>query len=122
MADQRRAGLITVKVNGVTFDAKGDFTYGYGLPKREAIIGADGVHGFKEVPQVAFIEGAITDVSTLDVQAVIAGTDQTVTVDFSNGKVISLRNSWFAAEGQGSTAEAEIKVRWEGAGRLQEII
>jgi hypothetical protein len=115
MADQRRAGLIQVKANGEIYDAKGSFTCGYGRPKREAIVGADGVHGYKETPQVAFVEGAITDKGTLDVPALVSAKDVTVTVDFSNGKTFVLRDGWFAGDGTITTEESEIPVRWEGA-------
>ncbi len=114
MADQRRAGLIQLKVNGEIHDAKGNFTYNLGRPKREAIPGADGIHGYKEMPQVAFIEGVVTDRGTLDVAALVSGRDVTVTLDLANGKVIVLRDAWFASEGSASTEEAEIAVRWEG--------
>jgi hypothetical protein len=113
MADQRRAGLIQLQVNGEIQDAKGNFTYNLGRPKREAVIGADGVHGYKEMPQVAFIEGAITDRGTLDLAALQTGKDLTVTLTLGNGKLISLGEAWFAGEGGGSSEEAEIAVRWE---------
>lgn len=115
MADQRRAGLIQVQVSGEILDAKGSWSYGLGRPKREAMIGSDGVHGYKETPQVAFIEGAITDRGSLDVAALVSGRDQTVTLSLGNGKVIVLRDAWFAADGTGTSEEAEIAVRWEGA-------
>lgn len=115
MADQRRAGLIQVQVDGEIVDAKGSWSYGLGRPKREAMIGADGVHGFKETPQVPFIEGAITDRGTLDLAALTLGTNKTVTLSLSNGKVIVLRDAWFAGDGTASTEESEIPVRWEGA-------
>lgn len=115
MADQRRAGLIQLKTNGEIQDAKGNFTYNLGAPKREAIIGSDGVHGFKEMPQVASIEGAITDRGTLALEDLVKGRDLTITLTLSNGKMISLRNAWFAGDGNASTEESEIEVRWEGA-------
>ncbi len=115
MADQRRAGLIQVQVNGEIMDAKGSWSYGLGRSKRDAMIGSDGVHGYKETPQIAFIEGAITDRGNLDVAALVTGRDLTVTLSLSNGKVIVLRDGWFAGEGTASTEEAEITVRWEGA-------
>jgi hypothetical protein len=83
---------------------------------REAIIGSDGVHGYRETPQVAFIEGALTDRGSLDLSALVRGRDQTVTLSLSNGKVIVLKDAWFAGEGTTSTEESEIAVRWEGAG------
>lgn len=115
MATQRRAGLIQLQVNGEIYDAKGSFSYNLGKPKPEAIVGSDGIHGFKETPQVAFIEGAITDRGSFDLAALVSGRDQTVTLTLGNGKVIVLRDAWFAGDGTASSEEAEIAVRWEGA-------
>jgi len=114
MADQRRAGLIQLQINGVIFDAKGKFSTNLGQPKRETIIGADKVHGFKETPQASYIEGAITDRGTLDLKALVTATDVTVTLSYANGKVFVLRDAWFAGDGTLDTDEAEIAVRWEG--------
>ena len=51
-----------MRVNGVpSATRRGTFTYHLGIPKREAVIGPDRVHGYKEMPQVAYIEGAITE-------------------------------------------------------------
>lgn len=113
MVDQRRGGIIQLQINGEIYDAKGNFTYNLGRPKREAIIGADRVHGFKEMPQAAFIEGEITDRSTLDVSALIDIVSATVTLRLNNGKVIALRQAWYAAEGTGNTEEGNIQVRFE---------
>lgn len=115
MANQRVAGLIQVKANGEIYDAKGNFSYNLGLPLREAIIGSDGIHGFKETPQVAFVEGAITDRGTLDLRALASGRDLTVSLALGNGKMVVLSDAWFAGEGTGSSEEAEVAVRWEGA-------
>jgi hypothetical protein len=115
MANQRRAGLIQLHINGETQDAKGSFSYNLGKPKREAIVGADGVHGFKETPQVAFIEGAITDRGNLDLAALATLTGATVTLSLANDKVVVLRDAWHAGDGTVSTEEAEIAVRFEGA-------
>lgn len=121
MADQRRAGLIQLSVNGVSQDAKGAFEYNLGIPKREAINGSDGMHGYKEMPQEAFIEGTITDRQTLDVAALAGGKDLTVTLTLANGKMIRLRNAFFAGDGTVNTEEAEIKVKWIGSAPAQEI-
>ncbi len=114
MANQRRAGLIQIKANGEIYDAKGSFSYNLGKEKREAIVGSDGVHGYKAVPQAPFIEGAITDRGNLDVAAVVSGENLTITLTLGNDKVVVLRDAWYAAEGTASTEEAEIPVRWEG--------
>jgi hypothetical protein len=115
MSINRRAGIIELKVNGVLYDAKGNFTYNLGRAKREAIIGADRVHGFKETPQVAFIEGEITDSSTFDLDKLTKVEDATITLSLNNGKVIQLRQAWYAADGNGQTEEGNLQVRFEGA-------
>jgi hypothetical protein len=114
MSGQRKGGIIQFQVNGELYDAKGNFTYNLGRPVREAIIGADGVHGYKETPQVAFIEGEITDRGTLDLEKLVTLKDATGTLELANGKVIVLRDAWYAGEGTGNTEEGNLAVRLEG--------
>lgn len=114
MADQRRGGTIQLQVGGEVQDAKGSFTYQLGTAKREAIVGQDRVHGYKETPQVPYVEGTITDRGNLDVKALFNGKDVTVTLALANGKTVSLTEAWFAGDGKASTEEGEIEVRWEG--------
>jgi hypothetical protein len=114
MATQRRGGIIQLQVNGELQDAKGAFTYNLGRPKREAIVGADSTHGYKETPQVAFIEGEVTDRGTLDLAALVTISGATVTLELANGKVIVLRDAWYAGEGTGNTEEGNVAVRFEG--------
>lgn len=114
MANQRVAGLIQLQTNGEVLRAKGEFEWNLGGVLREAVVGSDGVHGFKETPQVAFIEGAITDAGDVDVKAMINLTNATVNLKVGNGKMVVLNNAWYAGEGTGKTGESEIGVRWEG--------
>lgn len=114
MAGQRKGGMIQVQVAGVMHDAKGTFTYGLGTPKRDAIVGADAVHGFKEVPQVPFVEGAFTDRAGLDAKALFNTEGATVTLTLANGKTVILQDAWYAGEGTISTEEGEIGIRFEG--------
>lgn len=111
--NNRRAGRIYLKIDGEMHDAKGSFSYNLGQDKRDAIPGADGIHGYKETPQVPFIEGAITDRGDLDLEAMCRQDGVTVTLELVNGKTIVLANAWFAGEGTVTTEEAEIAVRWE---------
>lgn len=110
---QRKGGIIQVQVNGVLYDAKGDFDYNLGRPKRSAVIGSSGVHGFKEEPQPAFVEGKFTDRGNLDLDALVTLEDATVTVEAANGKTVVLRSAWYAGEGSVNTGEGEIGVRFE---------
>jgi hypothetical protein len=111
---QRIAGLLQVKVDGQIYDAKGDWDYDLGDPKAEAVIGSNGVQGYKETPQVPYLEGKFTDRGTLSVKALAAIRDATVIAELANGKTIVLRNAWYATNAKVNTAEAEIDVRFEG--------
>lgn len=112
----RRAGIITVRLNGIAYSAKGAFSYNLGRPKRESIVGADTVHGFKEMPQVAFIEGEFTDHRDMDLNLLVTGEGLTVTLELANGKVIVLTEAWFASEGTVGTEEGNVSVRFECPG------
>lgn len=111
---RRVGGIIFVKVDGNQYDAKGQFTYNLGIPKREAVIGHDRHHGYKELPQEAYIEGEITDSGTLDVKALMTISDATVTLELANGKVVMLRNAYFSGDGNIQTEEGNIAVRFTG--------
>lgn len=114
MANQKVAGLITLQVNGATYYAKGNFSYNLGRAKREAVLGADGIHGYKETAQVGFIEGEVTDRQEMDLDALVTMTDATITLQLGNDKVIALRNAYYAGDGTGNTEEANVQFRFEG--------
>lgn len=114
MANDLRAGIFYLKVNGTMHDAKGAFTYSLGLPKRETIVGADGPHGFKTTPQVPYIEGEITDARDLDLKKLCETVGATVTLELQNGKVIVLREAAYCGDGKVQTEEGNIVVRFEG--------
>jgi hypothetical protein len=110
---QRRGGLIQLQVAGVSQEAKGNFTYNLGRPKRETIVGSDGVHGFKETPQPSFIEGEITDRGSLDLGAFVGSEGVTVTLGLANGKTIVLKDAWYCGDGTGNSDEGNIAIRFE---------
>ncbi|PTS93322.1 phage tail tube protein [Pseudomonas sp. HMWF006] len=115
MAGKNRiGGTIALKVNGDIYFAKGNFTYNLGKPKREGVIGADTVHGYKETPQIPFVEGEITDRNELSLEDLVTLDDATITLELANGKVITLSEAWYAGEGTGNTEEGNIACRFEG--------
>lgn len=111
---RRVGGTIFIKVDGQQYDAKGSFTYNLGAPKRDAVIGHDALHGFKEIPQEAYCEGEITDRIELDVKALCNITDATVTLELANGKTVVFKNAFFSGEGNVQTEEGNIAVRFTG--------
>ena len=121
MDRNRRAGLIWVNVNGGQIEAKGEFTIQPGQPLRSGIIGADGIHGYAETPQVSYIEGALTDGPELDSVALRQTTNATVTLELNNGKTWVFEDAWYAGEGAMTTSESEIAVRFESRYPAQEM-
>lgn len=113
---QRRGGIIELKIDGEIFDAKGNFTYGLGKPERTGVVGADGIHGYKEMPVVPFIEGEITDKDVLNLDRLSQVVDSVITLTLANGKIIVLRDAWMTNQDglSASTEEGAIKVRFEG--------
>lgn len=115
MAGKNRiGGTIALKVNGDIYFAKGNFTYNLGKPKKEGVVGADTVHGYKETPQMPFVEGEITDRNELSLEDLVTLDDATITLELANGKVIALSEAWYAGEGTGNTEEGNIACRFEG--------
>ena len=112
--NRRVGGTLFLKVNGEQLQAKGEFTYNVNPVKRESVVGADKVHGFKEEPKAMFIEGAITDSDELDLLALQSTRDATVILELANGKTITLSEAFYAADGDVTHTEGEIQFRFEG--------
>ena len=110
---ERVGGIIYVKIDGATQRAKGDFTYDLGTPKRESVIGADGVHGYKEQPKAAYIEGEITDSQGTDMKALFNAANATVTCELANGKTVVFRQAYYTGDGTVSTGEGAAKIKFE---------
>ena len=117
---ERLGGIIQFTVGGKVKNAKGSFTYNLGNPKRTAIVGSDGTHGYNEVPQTCYVEGSISDSKTLDLKKDILDiTNETVTLLLANKKVVTLSQAWYAGEGDVTTEEGEIAVRFEGMSAIE---
>ncbi len=108
----RMAGILFLKIDGELYQVKGGFTYNLGVPTREFIPGSE---GFKETEQAAFIEGEITDHPELDLKRLVSFDGVTATLELANGKVFLLRNAWYAGDGNVSSEEANITVKFEAA-------
>lgn len=121
MGTNKRAGRIELKIDGAIVDAKGNFTYGLGQDMRESMVGADGIHGYKSTPQVAFIEGEITDAQNLSHSDLARVDGVTITLRLGNDKTIVLNEAYAAGEWQGQTEEANIGVRFESRLPAQEM-
>lgn len=121
MAIHRRGGILSFNIDGQVYEAKGNFTYNLGAPLREEIIGADGIHGYKETYQAAYIEGEFTDSSIVDLASLVNLENVTVTLALGNGKAIVLRQAWFSGDGNVQTEEGNISVKFTSKYPADEI-
>lgn len=110
----RIGGTLFIAYNGVRLSVKGSWNVNPGRPKRDGIVGADQVHGYKEMPQVPFIEGDVTVTPDLDLPQLLELRDATITAELANDQVAVLRDAWQAAEGTMTTEEGACPVRFEG--------
>src|SRR5689334_5551010 len=112
--DLARGGTIQLTIDGEVYDAKGDFEYHPGVPKRDDVVGADKVHGYKESPVAPYIQGKVTDRGSLDLKKLLSFKNATVALELYNGKVMVQRNAWYSGSGAVSTGEAEIDFKSTG--------
>ena len=89
-------------------------------------MGADGIHGFKEIPQPAYIEGEITDSAGLSLADLVTIESDTLTLQLAVGpngpaKMIVLKDAAFAGEGTGNSEEGNIAVRFISSDEGEEV-
>jgi hypothetical protein len=114
MANNRIAGVAYLKYDGRQLPIKGNWKVGFNKLKREGIAGQDRVHGYKEMPDVPFMEGQVSTTAELSLPTLLAVTDATVTLELANGKTYVLRNAWTAQGYEIESEEGQISVRFEG--------
>lgn len=111
----RIAGKLFVDVNGTRLSARGEnWNWNLGRDKREMVVGVDGPHGHKAMPQVPFLEGEISLTPDLDLEALLAAEDATVTAELPNGWTFVLRSAIQTAEATAETGDGKMPVRFEG--------
>ena len=121
MSDLNRAGQVFVTVDGNRLDVKAEgIQYGFGGPKLEEIMGADGLHGFSGMPQAPFISFTISDHKRLDLEALLQAQDVTVTAQLFNGKTLVLSQASNTGDPQGQSSDGAIAMRYVGIS-LKEI-
>ena len=111
---ERLGGIIRLQIDGEIYSVVGSWTRNLGVPMREALVGSDEVHGFKETPRYPFLEGAFRDSGSLDLRELQELRGVTVSMELPNGKLFVLYNAWYAGEGNVTTEEGEIAARFEG--------
>jgi len=110
----RIAGITYINVDGIPLELKGSINVAPGNTSRETIVGQDGVHGYKEIPVVPFVECTITDSANIDLNAIEKLANVTVTVELANGKTAVVNQAVQVNQLENNPEEAEVTVRFEG--------
>ena len=118
-AGKQVGGIKSLTINGDVYPCKGSWTTNLGWEKRTGIVGADGVHGYGVTPQLAFMEGVITKQATFSLVDLLDVKEATIVLVAANSSII-LHDAYFADEGNYTTEEGEIAVRFEGTGDIDE--
>ncbi len=109
----RLAGIISLSVDGVIQACAGDFTFNLGTPLREALVGPDNVHGYKETPQVPFIEGDLRYTPNFDIKAFYNKSGIDAQLKLATGETFVFIDGWVCGEGTIGTSEATMAFRFE---------
>jgi hypothetical protein len=110
----RIAGTAFLTVDGTSYALVGEMEYNPGIVTRESLLGQDGVHGYKEMPQAPHISATIRDMNNMDVLTLNQMTNNTITVQLANGKLIVGRNMWTVESQTSKAQDGTIEVKWEG--------
>ena len=97
----RIGGILSLRVDGVQYEARGNFQVTPGTVRRTGVAGQDAVHGYIEEPIVPQIRGDISIGNMLSLEALEAITDSTVQVALANGRTYVLRSAWVTAASSG---------------------
>ena len=111
---QRFAGIAFLSVDGNQLALRGNFTVSPSALERTMIAGQDGVHGYQELPRVPYIEGDISTVPGLLLEALEAETNSTVVAQLANGMQYTLIAATCKAGFEANTRDGQVRVRWEG--------
>lgn len=108
----RIGGITSLDIDGTTYQVRGNASVNLGQPKREGVVGLDGVHGYTEKPQMPSGSCEISDTKDISIKDKILNmTASTITFVFGNGKIYFFEEAWF--EGDGNIESEEGKLNFE---------
>lgn len=110
---KRVAGVSYLRVGSTQYPVQ-ELEYDVTSSTREAVNGMDGVHGYKETPKAPYISGQITTTTDVSIETLHGYTDTTVTAECPDGRVIVIRNAWYAAEATAAPADGKLAFKFEG--------
>jgi len=114
MSSNLIAGVAQVTVDGTTYQLEGDLKYSPSTVKREALLGMDGFHGWKETPVTGSITMSLRDAGSLSVGSFNSIRNSTIVLQLANGKIVVGRNMGHVDTLEVDSADAKFEVKFEG--------
>ena len=110
----RFAGVAFVKVDGQQIPLQGNLTVSPNTLEREMIAGQDGIHGFREMPRVPWIQLDLSTLPEVELEALELQTNVTVVAQLANNKQYSLGQATCRGGIEVNARDGRATVRWEG--------
>lgn len=114
MSSNLIAGTAQVTVDGTTRQLEGGAKYSPSTVKREALMGMDGFHGWKETPVPGSITLSLRDAGDMSVADFNAIRNATVVLSLANGKIVTGRNMGTTDAQEVDAEDAKFEVKFEG--------
>lgn len=122
MSSNLIAGTAQVTTDGTTQQLEGGLKYVVSTVKREALMGKDGFHGWKETPIPGSITMSLRDAGNLSVAAFNAMRNSTIVATLANGKIIVGRNMGTTDAQEVDTEDAKFEVKFEGPQVTEQLV
>ena len=110
----RIGGVLSLRVDGNQYEARGSFTVTPSTVKRTGVAGQDGVHGYIEEPIVPQIKGDLSIGNELSFEILEQITDSTVQVALANGVTYVLTQAWVTSAFVIDAHDGKCEVTFEG--------
>jgi hypothetical protein len=110
---RRLAGIVTMTIDGNSYDVVSDANYNPSTIKRETLAGQTRVEGFSEMPVAGYIGAVLRDNSAFSVRDFNAATDVTVVLALANGKMVYGNGMWNTELSEVKTQEGTFTVKFE---------
>lgn len=105
----RLGGITILTIDGRRYMIRGNVTSNIGQPKREAIVGLDGVHGYKETPQAPKLSCDMGDSPNINLKDEILNmTSSTVQVELPNGKIHMYEEAFYDGDGNVESEDGKL--------------
>lgn len=115
MANPNRiGGILSLRIDGIQYQARGNFQVTPSSLKRTGVAGQDNVHGYIEEPNVPQIKGDLSIGNNLSMDVLQAITDSTATIILANGNSYVLTDCWTTAAFQIDAHDGRVEVTLEG--------